>query len=224
MYPIANLDIGGCAKRILQLRGIRLCEQVCQYTQKDLVSYGFSKEMITTLNTELRTLGYDGPLIRKKATTRNKVDWEKPLIMPEGVKLFGGDFKGNCIPEDDEQKQAFNWWKINNPGMEQLFIHINNETVSNVQGYMKMLAKGMLKRAPDNLIIYPANGHIGFACELKRLDIRKSLSNADRRQHFEEQKEILAKWAGMGMYSCVACGASNFILAWNDYISKNNID
>lgn len=222
MYPIAELNIGDGAKKILRSRGIHFCELVCGYTKKDLTSYGFTKEMIDSIDQELRAIGFDGPKIKKQV--RNKVDWDTPFIMPPGVKLYGGDYKGPCIKEDDEQKAAFNCWKLENPGCDSLFIHINNESMSNVQGYMKMLAKGMLKRAPDNLIIYPVNGHIGFACELKRLDIRKSLCSADRRNHFEEQKQILAKWAQKGMYSCVACGAEQFMIAWRDYISKNNID
>lgn len=222
MYPVTNLNIGEGAKGILRSRGIHFCELICGYTSKDLTSYGFTKEMITDLNNELRDLGFD--ITRVKKTKRIKVDWDKPFSMPPGVKLFGGDFKGDCITEDDEQKHAFNCWKLENPGCDSLFIHINNETVSNVQGYMKMLAKGMLKRAPDNLIIYPVGNYIGFACELKRKNMKKSLSSADRRKHFEEQKEILAQWAKRGMYCCVACGADEFMNAWNEYISNNNID
>lgn len=223
MYPIQELNIGNGAKVILRNRGIHFCEQVAGYTASDLSSYGFTNEMIDTLSHELRTLGFDVPALKKRSR-RTAVDWDKPFIMPPGVKLFDGGFRGQCLKEDDEQESCFNLWKLANPGMDSLFIHINNETMSNVQGYMKMIRKGMLRRAPDNLIVYPSGGYIGFACELKRRDIKKSLSSADRRVHFEEQKQILAKWAEMGMYSCVACGSEQFLLAWDDYISKNNID
>lgn len=224
MHPINNLNIGVGAKKILHSRGIYLCSQVCQYTKKELTAYGFTREMMDSLAFELRELGYETPKLRKSTAKRKSVDWESALSMPKGVKLFGGEFRGACIKEDDEQIASYNWWCLNNPGLEKLFVHINNETVSNVQGYMKSIRKGMLPRAPDNLIIYPAGGHIGFACELKRKDIRKSLSTAERRQHFEEQKQLLSKWHEMGMYVCVACGAEEFASAWHDYISNIDID
>lgn len=149
--------------------------------------------------------------MRELKITRNYT-----AVIPDGVKLYGGDYRGECNSEDADLISFVSWFKFNWPEYADLILHIPNESMKPVAGLVMDKKKGVLDGAPDILIMLnPA-----IIMEAKRKDASKSLQSAKARIHFDRQMKVLAGFAANG-HQCAVCfgleAMKQFIL---DYMNK----
>ena len=122
--------------------------------------------------------------------------------------------KSNIIrKEDDELVDLVAWFKFNYPQHCNSILHPANESMATHGGHRKNLAqKGMLKGAPDIMIMIPKGGY-GFATfELKRGDHQSSVG--------QEQIDIALANILNGGYSCICWGLDAAKCSISNYMSK----
>lgn len=133
--------------------------------------------------------------MRELKITRNYT-----AVIPDGVKLYGGDYRGECNSEDADLISFVSWFKFNWPEYADLILHIPNESMKPVAGLVMDKKKGVLDGAPDILImINPV-----IVMEAKRKDASKSLQSSKARGHFYRQMKVLAGFAENG-HICGVC-------------------
>lgn len=133
--------------------------------------------------------------MRELKITRNYT-----AVIPDGVKLYGGDYRGHCNSEDADLISFVSWFKFNWPEYADLILHIPNESMKPVAGLVMDKKKGVLDGAPDILIML----NPVIAMEAKRKDASKSLQSAKARIHFDRQMKVLAGFAA-NSYQCAVC-------------------
>lgn len=129
-----------------------------------------------------------------------KITRNYTAVIPDGVKLYGGDYRGECNSEDSDLISFVSWFKFNWPEYADLILHIPNESMKPVAGLVMDKKKGVLDGAPDILImINPV-----IVMETKRKDASKSLQSAKSRIHFDRQMKVIAGFAASG-HQCAVC-------------------
>lgn len=130
---------------------------------------------------------------------------------PPGVRVYGGDYRGQCPKEAEEQVTFFNKLRREYPlTWGALAIHPRNEQQlrgGQHQGLLRQKAEGLTPGAAD--IIIP--GAPSFVCELKRADPTKS-------RWQDGQREYLAAAAAAGCFACVAFGWWNAWEAFEEWL------
>ena len=125
--------------------------------------------------------------------------------IPAGVQVFGGDYSGECTPEDADLISLVSWVKYNYPELAKVMYHIPNESMMPVQGRVMANKKGVLSGAPDLCFALVPAVYI----ELKRRCVKKSLSSSKARQHFEHQLSVLSNLQQAGNQCFVCFGLEN---------------
>lgn len=129
-----------------------------------------------------------------------KITRNYTAVIPDGVKLYGGDYRGDCNSEDVDLISFVSWFKFKWPEYADLILHIPNESMKPVAGLVMDKKKGVLDGAPDILIMLnPA-----IAMEAKRKDASKSLQSSKSRTHFDRQMKVIAGFAANG-HQCAVC-------------------
>ena len=145
---------------------------------------------------------------------------DQVLVMPEFVRLFCDvKFRGECNKEDSDLISFVAWWKYNNPLFHLHIMHVANEPINKVQGYVKNKKKGVLTGASDVYVFLPMNGFCGFIMECKRKNPAESLKSAELKAHFELQKTILNGYGEQGYFACAAFGFEQMKGAWLAYVN-----
>lgn len=127
------------------------------------------------------------------------------VTIPECVQVYGGDHFGDCPSEDADLISLVSWVKYNYPSLAALMYHIPNESMMPVQGRVTAKKKGVLAGAPDLCFALVPGVYI----ELKRRCVKKSLSSAKARQHFEHQLGVLSALSEAGNICFVCFGLEN---------------
>lgn len=119
--------------------------------------------------------------------------------LPPDVRVYDGDFRGDCPQESAEQVTFFNQLRKAYPDTwGALALHPRNEGLragGHLAAVQKYKAEGMTPGAAD--IIIPAR--VAFVCELKRQDRTKCKWQPG-------QVEYLTAAAQAGAWACVAFG------------------
>lgn len=134
-----------------------------------------------------------------------KVTKNYSVEIPAGVQVIGGDYSGDCTPEDADLISLVSWVKYNYPELAKVMYHIPNESMMPVQGRVMANKKGVLSGAPDLCFALVPAVYI----ELKRRCIKKSLSSAKARKHFEHQLSVLINLQQAGNRCFVCFGLEN---------------
>lgn len=125
--------------------------------------------------------------------------------IPYGVQVVGGNYAGDCPPEDADLISLVSWVKYNHPELAKLMYHIPNESMMPVQGRVMANKKGVISGAPDLCFATVPAVYI----ELKRRCVKKSLSSSKARQHFEQQLAVLSNLQQAGNQCFVCFGLDN---------------
>lgn len=133
--------------------------------------------------------------MRELKITRNYT-----AVIPDGVKLYGGDYRGECNSEDADLISLVSWFKFNWPEYADLILHIPNESMKPVSGLVMDKKKGVLDGAPDILIML----NPVISMEAKRKDASKSMQSSKSRIHFDRQMTVLSGFAESG-HHCAVC-------------------
>lgn len=126
------------------------------------------------------------------------------------IRIYKGDFRGDCRTERCEQIDAAGWLEKHHPDRWPLIWHTPNETKGTAR-HMQMRAKEGTKPGVPDLI--DANGPINGFFELKRLDPNKSRLSAD-------QRKFLQAAADRGHFVAVCYGFEQFKLAYVDFLKR----
>lgn len=129
-----------------------------------------------------------------------KITRNYTAVIPEGVMLYGGDYRGECNSEDADLISLVSWFKFNWPEYADLILHIPNESMKPVAGLVMDKKKGVIDGAPDILIMF----NPVIAMEAKRKDASKSLQSTKSRSHFDRQVKVLLGFAKSG-HRCAVC-------------------
>lgn len=124
-----------------------------------------------------------------------------------GIRIYGGDYRGECRTERCEQIDAMGWLEKNHPERYPLIFHVPNETKANAQ-HMQMRAKQGVKAGVADIIDF---GEVRGAFELKRQDSRKSRLSP-------QQREFLQSVADSGGFAAVCYGSEEFKRAYVDLL------
>lgn len=143
-----------------------------------------------------------------------------------GVPVYGDTaFRGDCNLEDSELATFHQWVIFNYPHLEPLCFHYPNEwsATSKTGGQYahaaKMANMGVKPRLAD-WIFTGTDTMPPFFLEMKRENLAKSISSAERKKHFTEQVSLLASQKQLGAFVCVALGADNAKRAFIEYMEK----
>ena len=129
-----------------------------------------------------------------------KITRNYTAVIPDGVMLYGGDYRGECNSEDADLISFVSWFKYQYPQYAQLIFHIPNESMKPIAGLVMDKKKGVLDGAPDIIIMTnPA-----LCMEAKRKDASKSLQSTKARCHFDRQMKVLSGFAKIG-HRCAVC-------------------
>lgn len=142
-----------------------------------------------------------------------------------GIQIYGDiKFRGDCRQEDPELAFMFQYLKNKYPQYESLMFHVPNEWSpiggSSYAHYNIMISKGYKPRIADFICLPVSSNHPAFVCEMKRLDISKSLNSKDRKKHFIEQLMLLESQKQHGAFACIALGGDNGIKAFEKYLEE----
>lgn len=157
-----------------------------------------------------------------KLTLKHCIEQTHELDVP----IFGDiSFRGDCKKEDPELAFMYQSLKLKYPQYEHLFFHVVNEWkptgTTSYAHYAKLINKGMKPRLADFICLPIKPGAPAFLCEMKRLDISKSLNSKARKEHYLEQISLLASQKQNGAVVCVALGGNNGIQAFTEYVERH---
>lgn len=142
-----------------------------------------------------------------------------------GVEIVGDpSYRGDCPLEDSDLASFFAWVRYNYPQYESLIFHCETEfnptSASSYAYHTKSKAKGRLDGIADIVCLPVSSGAPAFLCELKRLDISKSLASKKRKEHFETQLLLLSSQKSFGSIAIVALGLEAAKAAFIKYMEK----
>ena len=126
-------------------------------------------------------------------------------IKAHNIRIYGGEYRGECPKESAEQVTVINYIRKVCPQV----IHPRNEGNRHYKQTQQYKAQGLTKGASD--IVVP--GHPAFVCELKRQDPTKSVIEDD-------QIEYLLNCRRWGAFTCVAFGHVAAIAAFSDWLKE----
>ncbi|AUR92543.1 hypothetical protein NVP1173O_67 [Vibrio phage 1.173.O._10N.261.55.A11] len=142
-----------------------------------------------------------------------------------GIEIYGDlGYRGDCPLEDSDLASFFAWVRYNYPQYESLIFHCETEfnptSASSYAYHTKSKAKGRLDGIADIVCLPVSSGAPAFLCELKRLDISKSLASKKRKEHFETQLLLLSSQKSFGNIPIVALGLEATKTAFKEYINE----
>ena len=135
------------------------------------------------------------------------------MRFPTWLKVYGAiSYRGQCPTESAEQITFFNKIRDRHPETWGLIaLHPRNEGKRHYGQVNREKLEGMTKGASD--IIIP--GCPSFVCELKRRDHTQSLWQPGQLEYLETAQK-------MGAFVCVALGALEALIAFEDYLKVAN--
>ena len=142
-----------------------------------------------------------------------------------GIEIKGDpSYRGDCPIEDSDLASFFSWVRYNYPQYESLIFHCETEfnptSASSYAYHTKSKAKGRLDGIADIVCLPVSSGAPAFLCELKRLDVSKSLASKKRKEHFETQLLLLSSQKSFGNIAIVALGLEATKTAFKEYIDE----
>ncbi len=140
------------------------------------------------------------------------------------IHVFGDlTFRGDCNKEDSDLASLFAHVRFNHPEYASLIFHPETEMPVNGGGsyayHAKSKAKGRLDGLADIVCLPIAKNAPAFVCELKRVDISKSLASKKRKEHFLNQLHLLSEQKDHGAFACVALGYDAAVEAFEQYVN-----
>lgn len=153
----------------------------------------------------------------------NKLTLKHCQESAQNIPVYGDwDYRGDCPVEDGDLASFFAWVRHQYPKYQHLIFHPENEWKPGKSGgsyahYASKIAKGMVPRMGDVVCLPIAKSAPAFICELKRLDVSKSLQSRKRKEHFLEQIVLLESQKQHGNFACLAFGFDNLKRAFIEY-------
>ena len=119
-------------------------------------------------------------------------------------------YRGNCNKEDSDLASFFAWVRFNYPEYAFLIFHPESEFNpvggSSYAYHAKSKAKGRVDGLADIICLPISKIAPAFTCELKRVNLAKSLTTLKRKEHFFKQLMILGSQKEAGNVAIVALG------------------
>lgn len=123
------------------------------------------------------------------------------------IRIYGGDYRGDCRKERMEQIDCISWLKHNHPDRWPLIFHPSNET-RGTASHMQMRAKEGVSAGVSDIIDF---GAIRGAFELKRADKTKCSVS-------KEQRAFLQAVADTGGFAAICYGFGEFKKAYEEFL------
>jgi hypothetical protein len=142
-----------------------------------------------------------------------------------GIEIVGdAGFRGDCKQEDADLASFFAWVRFTYPQYVNFIFHAETEfnptSATSYAYHAKSKAKGRLDGIADIICLPISKGAPAFMCELKRVDISKSLTSKKRKEHFYKQILILSSQQEAGNIAIVALGFESAKYAFIEYVEK----